>query len=299
MLLVDNYDNNMKGAERVLSDLYACRVPLQVKIVGGSQKTRTVQFASLEHAWCVRRMIRHPHIGEVRSVVTVINMKQEFMPTQEDALCFLAQFEAGGVFASWSSIHEYYSVDNITAEPKGMHNIGLIARFVCSNHPKADKIRLKIRGYAADRWKSTGDTVARSIACFLWRGPANVTSYKSGLAVVAKAKFANNPEICNALCSTRGISLQTTFYGCNMVTVTRKTTSDEYMKTLCRLAVSLEWQLSSPMLLVLVMALHPRLGQTSLLAQVSVDTFWSILNTILATKQAKRLKLFFAKNPLV
>jgi hypothetical protein len=295
MLVVDNYDNNLKGVERVLSDLYACRVPLQVNIVGGAQKKRTVQFASLEHAWCVRRMIRHPHIGVNRSVVTVINMKQEFLTTQEDALCFLAQFEAGGVFASWSSISEYYAVANITTEPKGMHNIGLIARFVCSNHPTADKIRQKIRGFAADRWKSTGDMVARSIACFLWRGPANMTSYKSGLAVVAKAKFANNPEICNALCSTRGISLETTFYGCNMVTVTRKKTSHEYMKTLSRLAESLEWQLSSPMLLVLVMALHPRLGQNSLLARVGLDTFWSILGTIVAPKQAKRLKTFLAK----
>jgi len=118
MLVVDNYDNNLKGAERVLSDLYACRVPLQVKIVGGAQKTRTVKFASLEHAWCVRSMIRHPHIGVLRSVVTVINMKQEFVTTQEDALCFLAQFEAGGVFASRLSISEYYAVDNITTEKK-------------------------------------------------------------------------------------------------------------------------------------------------------------------------------------
>jgi len=107
-----------------------------------------------------------------------------------------------------------------------------IMRFVCANNPKADKIRLKIRGYAADRWKTTGDTVARSIACFLWRGPANVMSYKSGLAVVARAKFANNPKICNALCLTHGISLQTSFDASHMVTVTRKKTSHEYMQTL-------------------------------------------------------------------
>jgi len=295
MLVVDNFDNNQKGAERVLSDLYACRVPLQVKIVGGTQKSRKVDFASVEHAWCVRRMIRHPHIGVTRSVVTVVNMKQEFITTQEDALCFLAQFEAGRVFASWSTTNEYYAVNNITEEAKGVHNIGLIARFVCSNNPKADKIRGKIRGYAADRWKSTGDTVARSIACFLWRGPPNVTSYKSGLEVVAKAKFVNNPEICNALCLTRGISLSTTFDACHMVTATRKKTSHVYMQTMSRLAASLKWQLSSPMLLALVMALHPRLGQTSLFARVSVDTFLSILDSIACPKQAKRLALFLAK----
>ena len=34
----------------MLSDLYACKVLLQVKIVGGAQKTRKVEFASLEHA---------------------------------------------------------------------------------------------------------------------------------------------------------------------------------------------------------------------------------------------------------
>jgi len=49
------------------------------------------------------------------------------------------------------------------------------------------------------------------------------------------------------------------------------------------------------MLFALAMTLHPRLGQTSLLAQVNLDTFLTILDTIVGLKQEKRLKLFLAK----
>jgi hypothetical protein len=295
MPVIDNYDNNRPGAELSLSDLYGCKVPLQMKIVNGVQKTKKVDFASFEHAWCVRRMIRQPHVGTGRTVVTVTNMQQQFVTTQEDALCFLAQFEHAGVFASWSAINDYYTASQITNESKGAHNIGLIARFVCSNNPKADRIRSKIRGYAADRWKRCGDVVARSIACCLWRGLPNMKSYRSGLAVVARAKYDNNPEICNVLCMTRGVAFETFFDPCHMVTVTRKKSSTEYMHTLSRMALSSEWKLSSPLTLALVMAFHPRLGQDSLLAQINIDTFLSIAAPLVDVKQAKCIKKFFAK----
>ena len=292
---IDNHDNNRVGAELELSDLYACKIPLQMKIRDGAQKTKKVEFASFEHAWCVRLMIRQPQVNQSHKIITVANMEQIFVTTLADALCFLVQFERGGVFASWTAINIYYPMNLICANAKGDHNIGLIARFVCSNNPKADGIRSRIRGYAADRWKSTGDLVARSIACCLWRGPPNLSAYKSGLAVVARAKYQNNVEIKNILCMTRGISLQTTFDACNMVTTTRKKTCVAYMHTLSQLAKWLDWQLSPAMLLALIMALHPRLGQNSLLSRINLDTMLCIITPLVDAAQAKRIKKFFAK----
>jgi len=215
---IDNHDKNRAGAELELSDLYACQIPLQMKIRDGAQKTKKLELASFEHAWCVRQMIRQPQVNKSNTIFTVANMEQIFVTTLADALCFLAPFECGGVFASWSAINTYYPINRICANAKGEHNIGLIARFVCSSNPKADGIRSRIRGYAADRWKSTGDLVAHSIACCLWRGSPNLSAYKSGLAVVARAKYHNNVEIKNILCMTRSIPLQTTFDACNIVT---------------------------------------------------------------------------------
>jgi len=85
----------------------------------------------------------------------------------KNTLCFLAQFEKEGIFASWPKINDYYVVGQIALDEKGLHNIGLIAHFVCSNNPQAGKIREQIRGVAADRWKGQGDVIARSIACCL------------------------------------------------------------------------------------------------------------------------------------
>jgi len=89
---INNHDNNGAGAELALSDLYACKIPLQMKILNGTQKTKKVDFASVEHAWYVRRMIRQPQVNTSRKVVTVANMEQIFVTTQADALYFLAQF---------------------------------------------------------------------------------------------------------------------------------------------------------------------------------------------------------------
>jgi len=296
-VFIDNYDNNRVGATLVLSDLYACKVPLQMRILNGEQKTKKVDFASFEHAWCARRMIRHPHVGATHAVVTVQYMHQDLVTTQEDAFCFLAQFEQGGVFACWKSINEYYPANLICSGVKGTHNIGLIARFVCSNNIKADRIRSRIRGYAADLWKSTGSAVAHSIACCLWRGAPNMSSYKTGLAIVAKAKYANNLEICNELVMSRGLTFQTTFVACDMVTTTRKKSSATYMHTLSRLAVWLDWQLSPPMLLALVMVFHARLGQQSLLSQINFDTMLIIIGPLLDTRQKKKIIKYFRKSP--
>jgi len=292
---IDNHENNRVGAELELSDLYACKIPLQIKIHNGAQKTKKVEFASFEHAWCVRRMIRQPHVNQSHTIVTVANMEQIFVTTLADALCFLTQFERGGVFASWSSINVYYPMNLICTNAKGDHNIGLIARFVCSNNPKADGIRSRIRGYAADRWKNTGDLVARSIACCLWRGSPNLSAYKSGLAVVARAKYHNNVEIKNILCMTRGIPLQTTFDACSMVTMTRKKTCVAYMHTLSHLAKWLDWQLSPAMLMAFIMALHPRLGRDSILSCINLDTLLCIITPLIDTTQARRMQKFFNK----
>ena len=69
-----------------------------------------------------------------------------------------------------------------------MHNIGLIARSVCSNKTLAKKIHAEILGVASDLWKSNVDVVTRNIACCLWRGEPNLLSYKHGLTVNARAK---------------------------------------------------------------------------------------------------------------
>jgi len=296
MPIIDNIDNNTEGAMTELSDLYGCKVPMSVKVVGGIPKSKKVDFASFEHAWCMRRMIYNPHIGNCRSIVTVSSMQQLFITTHEDAACFLTQFETNGVFASWSKTNEFYPVHQITSHAKDVHNIGLIMRFVCSNHPKGEKIRQQIRGVAADRWKTHSDVVARSIACCLWlRQTPNCSSYETGLRNLARCKYRNNPAICNVLVMTHGQNLQTSFAKCSMVTSTRKTSSDAYMVSLANLSTQLEYKLSSEILLPLMMAFQRRLGHGSLMGQITIDVFLIIIGPLLDINQHKRIKQMFTQ----
>ena len=290
---IDNFDNNQQGTELELSDLYQCRVPMSVKIVHGAPKSTLVNFASFEHAWCMRRMICAPHVGVTRNIVTVSHMHTAFITTQEDATRFLAQFEAAGVFGSWTDTNVYYPVHQITPEKRGAHNIGLIARFVCSNNPKAQRIRQQIRGVAADRWKNSGDKVARSIACCLWmRKTPNCTSYKSGLKNLARSKYKHNPAISNMLVLTRGLHLYTTYAACCMVTATRRQTADAYMLSLSTLSATLCWHMHPEHLTALVMAFHTRLGRNSHMGQLTMDVFLTILCPLLNAKQQKKYRQF-------
>jgi hypothetical protein len=293
MARIDNFDNNQEGTKPELSDLYGCHVPMSVKIVNGAPKSMRVDFASLEHAWCMRRMMCAPHIGEQRNIMTVSHMHTVFVTTQEDAKCYLAQFEAMGVFASWAETNIYYPVNKITCAKKGPHNIGLIARFVCSNNPQAKVIREQIRGVAADRWKNSGDKVARSIACCLWmRKTSNCTSYKSGLRTLACSKYKHNPAISNVLVLTRGLHLYTTYAACRMVTVTRRQTADAYMQSLFTLSATLCWQMDAETLLALHMAFHARLGQHSQMRKLTMDVFLTVVGPLLDAKQHKKYKQF-------
>jgi len=293
MPTIDNFDNNQQGTELELSDLYGCRVPMSVKILNGIPKSMRVDFASLEHAWCMRRMICIPLIGGKRDIVTVSHMHTVFVTTQADAACFLAQFEATGVFGSWEKTNVYYPVHKITREKRGAHNIGLIARFVCSNNPKAKSIREQIRGVAADRWKNSADTVARSIACCLWmRRTANCTSYKSGLRMLACSKYKHNPAVSNVLVLTRGLNLYTTYAACCMVTATRRQTADAYMHSLSTLSATLCWQMNPETLLALFMAFHSRLGRHSQIGHLTMDVFLAIVGPLLDAKHQKKYKQF-------
>jgi len=296
MQVIDNIDNNAVGATLELSDLYGCKVPMSVKVLGGVPKSKTVEFASFEHAWCMRRMMHIPRVGCYRSIVTVSSMQQLFVTTHEDAVCFLQQFEPNGVFASWSRISEYYPALQITTGPKNSHNIGLIVRFVCSNNPKANAIREQIRGIAADRWKNNGDKVSRSIACCFWlRHTPNCTSYDKGLRHLARSKYRNNAAISNVLVMTRGWSLRTSFAACRMVTSTRRKTADIYMRFLSILGHELAWQMRTEILLALLMAFHSRLGRQCFLHHMSIDIFLAVLAPLLDTKQDKRIKQYFAR----
>jgi len=67
------------------------------------------------------------------------------------------------------------------------------------------------------------------------------------------------------------------------------------MHTLSQLAKWLDWQLSPAMLLALIMALHPRLGQNSLLSRINLDTMLCIITPLVDAAQAKRIKKFFSK----
>jgi hypothetical protein len=295
--IIDNYDNNQtQSTTKELSDLYGCSVPLSIKIVNGTQKSKKVDFASLEHAWCVRRMIRSPLVGSSTQIVTVKNMQQMFTTTTQDAICFLEQFEMGGVFGSWQRFNEYFAIGQITGGPKGEHNIGLIARFVCSNAGRADQIRAKIRGVAADRWKRSGDAAAKSIACCLWRGAKNYGSYKMGLAVLTHIKYVNNPVIGNVLHhTTQNMLLHTTFQQCRMVTTTRKRVAKAYMDQMHQLGQSLQWKLAQDMFISLHMAMHRRLGSGSVLSCINMDTFMAILLLVVDTKQAHKIKKYWER----
>jgi len=193
-------------------------------------------------------------------------------------------------------IYIYIYTGKIVYGSESIHNIELIARFVCSNDCQADRIRIQIRGVAADRWKANGDVVAHSIACCLWRGQPNVTVYTQGLATIARLKYENDVEIGNVLSMTQGMLLDTTFNTCHMLTVTRKKTACKYMKSVADLAKSIQWQLSANVLITLLMALHVRVGKTSWLFNINMDTLLCIINKLVNSKQAGKTRKYFAKS---
>jgi len=271
---VDNFDNNNVTATRELSDLYVCLIPLRMTILGGQQKSKMVVFASLEHAFVVRRMLQKPVVGQKREVFPLgSSILIGFTTTTQDCLFFFEQFEAHGVFADWDKFEEYYSSNLPVTVERGLHNIGLIVRYICFYNDTARRMREVVRENAVLKYLHNEDPVARSIICCLWGCTWNSSSY----GMMAKLKFACNPTLLDVLTMTEDKVLETNFAKCPMVTPTRKSKAIKHMLTLENIRTPLwrrHWQ---SILLALIGAVHPRLGQNTHLIQIPFEIILEIL----------------------
>jgi hypothetical protein len=191
---VDNFENNCENSIRELSDLYPCRLPIRIKTPGYLKKSTVIVFASLEHAF-MYRMIRFPVISPSDAVIDS-NILQI---TAQDAMLFMKQFEPDGVFGSWESISKYCDIAKITTGFTGSHNVGLIARQLCSKKHGGNVIRRQIVSKALEMWSYQGSIVARSISTCLKLGRPNYSSYKAQIRRLFTKKLENNPYINNIL----------------------------------------------------------------------------------------------------
>lgn len=275
---VDNFDNNSVTATRELSDLYFCFIPLRMTILGGPLKSKMVIFASIEHAFVVRRMLQKPVVGRQREVFPLgSSISIGFTTTTQDCLTFFEQFEAHGVFADWDKFADYYSSELPVTVERGTHNLGLIARYICFNNDAARRMREVVRENATLKYMHNEDPVARSIICCLWRCTGNSSSYTKTLGMIARLKFACNPALRDVLTMTEDKVLETNFAKCPMVTPTRKNKAVKHMLTMENIRAPLwrrHWQ---SILLAFFGALHPRLGQKTHLIQIPFEIILEII----------------------
>jgi len=290
---VDNIDNSCASAESELSDLYACRIPCRVKTPGGPIKTQKITFGSFEHAWNVLRFVRFPVVGTVHQISTVESMSQTFEVSFTNATLFIRQFEEDGVFCDWNKFSNYYDGAKITDKAKNNTNIGLIARYVCSNDKRSEGIRISVRAVAANRFRcNPKDSVSQCIAACLWKCDPNLTSYVACLRKLCVLKYQNNHRARNALCQTGILNIQTNLEQSRIVTETRRNTSAVYMKIVLQQRDRLHWTLWTDATLALAMAFHKRLGQHSCLGRISADLFLLIIAPIVSDKQHKKITAF-------
>ena len=174
-----------------------CKLPVPMVLAHGTQKKKLINFVSLEHGFMVRRMIRSPHVGKIHKFRREDRHREtiDLKTTLADSVTFFRQFEQGGVFASWDNFNEYYPTSDLTTGEEGDHNVGLMARAVCFNNKYCDNVRDVIRRAGVRKWLENADPVAKSIACCLWRGAGNFSSYKVAFSRMAHTKIHYNEEI--------------------------------------------------------------------------------------------------------
>jgi hypothetical protein len=265
---VDNFENNsdVKTSIRELSDLYPCRLPIRIKTPGCIKKSTKIVFASLEHAF-MYRMVRFPVISPSSTPVDGNTLQI----TAEDAMLFMRQFEPDGVFASWESISKYCDVAKITTGLKGMHNIGLIARHLCSKKHCGNVIRRQVVSRALELWLHEGNTVARSISTCLKLGRPNYSSYKAQIRRLFAKKLENNIYISNILYYNKNNRISVSCRNCKSFTKTRLELDPFYNLLIEYAQETATWKVEQSTLVAICMSLHPRLGKFSIMRFLEVE----------------------------
>jgi len=269
-LLVDNLDNNMALSDCIseLSDLYKCRIPLRIKTPGCIFKSKLIEFASLEHAF-MYRMIRFP-------VVDIPDTGCANTISAEDAIIFVQQFSSDGIFASWDLISKYCNIQEITPHYKDHHNVGLIARQICSNKQGGKKIRREIVENARRIWIVEGDRAAKSISVCLKLGKPNYTSYCAQIRRLFDNKIQNNIHINNVLYHHRNQEIIFSSRNSKIFTPTRQKLDPFYNQVILQKQQTMQWRCDLSIILAIYMGLHPSLGRDSYFRYLHPDIISSI-----------------------
>ena len=265
---VDNFENNSDVCTciRELSDLHLCKLPVRIKSPGWIKKSTVIHFASLEHAF-MYRMIRFPVISPSGTAHT----DDLFKITADDAMMFIKQFEPDGVFSSWACISQYCNISRFTKNPTGMHNIGLIARHLCSKKHNGNVIRREVISKASQLWECDGNTVARSISTCLKLGRPNYSSYRSQIRRLFAKKLENNPYISNLLYHNKNNRISVSSRNCKSFTKTRLQLDPFYNSLIACAQETAHWKLEQVTLIAICMGLHPTLGKLSTLQNIDVE----------------------------
>jgi hypothetical protein len=212
-------------------------------------------------------MIRFPVI----SPSSVVPSDDVLQITADDAMMFMKQFEPDGVFSSWASISQYCNIARFTKNQTGIHNIGLIARHLCSNKHVGSVIRREVIRKALELWSSDGNTVARSISVCLKLGRPNYSSYRSQLRRLFKKKLENNPYISNLLYHNKNNRISVSSRNCKLFTKTRLQLDPFYNSLIACAQETAQWKLEQSTLIAICMGLHPTLGKNSTLQNIDVE----------------------------
>jgi len=277
-MFVDNFENNLCPTDSVpeLSDLYPCCIRLRIKTPGTAQKSRMINFASLEHAF-MYRMIRFPFVDSHTLVPDESGTDCQLTISANDASVFLNQFEAGGVFASWDAVGRYCNTDHITLNNKHENNIGLIARYLFSSHIKATRIRAEVVRNAYQIWLKESDKIALAIACCLKLGLPNFSSYRVHIRRLFKIKVEQNICVNNALYHRRLTPLRFSSRNATVCTKTRLTLDPFYNALIMLAQNAVEWRADLESCLALFMSMHPRVGCCSSLRVLHNELLLMIL----------------------
>ena len=272
---VDNFENNSDVCTciRELSDLHLCKLPVRIKSPGWIKKSTVIQFASLEHAF-MYRMIRFPVISPGGAVPG----DDVLQITADDAMMFIKQFEPDGVFSSWASISQYCNIARFTKNQTGIHNIGLIARHLCSKKHNGNVIRREVISRASELWVSDGNTVARSICACLKLGRPNYSSYRSQIRRLFTKKIENNAYINNLLYHNKNNRILVSSRNCKSFTKTRLQLDPFYNSLISCAQETAQWKLEQSTLIAICMGLHPTLGKISTLQNIDVELVRLIIN---------------------
>jgi len=275
-LLVDNFENNTALSDCVseLSDLYECKIPVRIKTPGCVFKSKLIDFASLEHAF-MYRMIRFPIVDMIDT-----GCENALSISAEDAMIFVQQFCFNGVFASWALVSKYCNIQKITPHYKDRHNIGLIARQICSNKQRGKQIRKEIVENARRIWIKQGDKVAKSIAVCLKLGKPNYTSYRAQIRRLFQNKIQNNTHINNVLYHYRHHKIVFSSRNSKIFTHTRQRLDPFYNELIIQTQENVQWRSNSAVILAVYMGLHASLGRDSFFIYLHPDIVSSIFRFI-------------------